>query len=122
MAHTAITKDRPAVLLSRAAYGLGMIDNRRNTLHIRRRFRPMQVFGFAVLLTTVLAACAPAATPSSPAPSTNNSSSGARTSAAPARQTPQRPLVMALREEPPGFSIRLDRDGLDLPFTVTLAY
>jgi peptide/nickel transport system substrate-binding protein len=67
----------------------------------------------------LLAACAP--TPQSTGTAPAGSQADAGQPAAPARQTVQRPLIIALTEEPPMLSVRLNRDGLDLPFTVTLA-
>jgi peptide/nickel transport system substrate-binding protein len=66
-------------------------------------------------VTLIFTACAP----TGQTPSTSPDGS---TPAAAARQAPQRPLIIALTEEPPMLSLRLNRDGLDLPFSVTLAY
>jgi peptide/nickel transport system substrate-binding protein len=84
--------------------------------------RLLRTFGLWLVLGTMLAACAPATPSSGPAPATGQQPSAAQPAGAPARPSVNRPMVIALREEPPMLSIRLDRDGLDLPFTVTLAH
>src|SRR5207249_5547941 len=94
---------------------LGQDHSRRSRM--RTRSLKMQAAGLMLALT-LLAACAP----TSPSGGAAGSGAGNAPEARTARQERQRPLVMALREEPTMLSQRLDRDGLDHPFTVTLAF